>query len=407
VLAWSASGNKWQPTAAGAGTGNVTAGGTLTNNAIVLGAGTTAVAALGSLGTTTTLLHGNAAGGPTFGAASLTADVSGTLPFGNGGTGATALTNHGVVTAGASALTTVAPGTNGNVLTSNGTDWTSAAAPAGALTTTDGTHSVTSTTTQTFGNGFLVGGSAGSATIATTNTLDTQSGTGAFAIPSADGGAIIVRTNASGGADTIANATGAFGAGYGTTYLTSGFAGNTITPTTAKINNLTALKLGSYQAASIASNGTNYYASLSVPQPATQTGTTFLKDDMTWAAFGALATTTPGTGVATAAAANLSAAGGLTTTVASGTSALGTSAISSATCATVVTTAATGTATTDVVTASFNGDPTAVTGFIPSASGMLSIISYPSSNNVNFKVCNNTAGSITPGAITLNWRVVR
>jgi hypothetical protein len=96
-----------------------------------------------------------------------------------------------------------------------------------------------------------------------------------------------------------------------------------------------------------------------------------------------------------------------TTTVASGTSALGTSAIVSAACATVVTTSATGTATTDVVTASFNGDPTAVTGYIPLTTGMLTIISYPTANNVNFKVCNNTSASITPGAITLNWRVVR
>jgi hypothetical protein len=38
---------------------------------------------------------------------------------------------------------------------------------------------------------------------------------------------------------------------------------------------------------------------------------------------------------------------------------------------------------------------------------MLSIIKYPTSNNVNFKVCNSTGSSITPGAITLNWRVVR
>lgn len=93
--------------------------------------------------------------------------------------------------------------------------------------------------------------------------------------------------------------------------------------------------------------------------------------------------------------------------VASGTSALGTSAISSATCATVVTTAATNTATTDVVTAGFNGDPTAVTGYVPLTSGMLTIIVYPTANNVNFKVCNNTSSSITPGAITLNWRVLR
>ena len=107
----------------------------------------------------------------------------------------------------------------------------------------------------------------------------------------------------------------------------------------------------------------------------------------------------------TAAAGVISSTG--TSTIASGTSALGTGAISSATCATAVTTAATNTATTDVVTASFNGDPTAVTGYIPLTTGMLTIIAYPTANNVNFKVCNNTSASITPGAITLNWRVVR
>jgi hypothetical protein len=124
-------------------------------------------------------------------------------------------------------------------------------------------------------------------------------------------------------------------------------------------------------------------------------------------AFGALATVTPGTGVATAAANNLSAAGGITTTIASGTAAMGTGAISSATCATVVTVAAANVATTDVVMDSFNGDPTGVTGYAAATTGMLTIIEYPTSGNVNFKVCNNTLASITPGAITLNWRVVR
>lgn len=51
--------------------------------------------------------------------------TSGTLGYSRGGTGATSFTNHGVVVAGASALATVAPGASGNVLTSNGTDWTS------------------------------------------------------------------------------------------------------------------------------------------------------------------------------------------------------------------------------------------------------------------------------------------
>lgn len=94
-------------------------------------------------------------------------------------------------------------------------------------------------------------------------------------------------------------------------------------------------------------------------------------------------------------------------TVASGTATLGTSAIASGACATVVTVSATGVATTDVIEAGFNGDPTAVTGYTPTANGMLSIIPYPTANNMNVKVCNNTNASITPGAITLNVRVAR
>jgi hypothetical protein len=93
-------------------------------------------------------------------------------------------------------------------------------------------------------------------------------------------------------------------------------------------------------------------------------------------------------------------------TVASGTSAMGTSPISSGTCATVVTTTATGTTTANKIVATPSTDPTGVTGYAPSASGSLYIQAYPTSNNVNFKVCNNTAGSITPAALTLNWTVI-
>lgn len=94
-------------------------------------------------------------------------------------------------------------------------------------------------------------------------------------------------------------------------------------------------------------------------------------------------------------------------TIASGTSAMGTGAITSGTCATAVTTSATGTATTDTIVATPNADPTGVTGYAVSATGSLYIQSYPTANNVNFKVCNNTSGSLTPSALTLNWKVIR
>lgn len=58
----------------------------LTANALVLGGGAGATPTpMGSLGTTTTLLHGNASGAPTFGAVVLTTDVSGVLSIANGG----------------------------------------------------------------------------------------------------------------------------------------------------------------------------------------------------------------------------------------------------------------------------------------------------------------------------------
>ena len=116
-------------------------------------------------------------------------------------------------------------------------------------------------------------------------------------------------------------------------------------------------------------------------------------------------TTGWGTGVATAAAINVGTAGALTTTLATGTQALGTAEIAASACASVATTSATGVATTDVIDWGFNGDPTSTTGY--TAGAMLTIIAYPTANNVNFKVCNNTAAAITPSAVTLNWRVRR
>lgn len=105
----------------------------LTSNALVLGGGAGAAPApLASLGTTTTVLHGNAAGAPTFGAVSLTADVSGTLPNTNGGTGqSSAFTQYGVTYASTtSVLATTANGTTGQIFTA-----TTGGAPSWATNT--------------------------------------------------------------------------------------------------------------------------------------------------------------------------------------------------------------------------------------------------------------------------------
>jgi hypothetical protein len=74
----------------------------LTNHALIVGGGAGATPTpLASLGTSSTVLHGAAAGDPTWGAVSLTADVSGTLPVANGGTGVTSFSltwKNGVTT---------------------------------------------------------------------------------------------------------------------------------------------------------------------------------------------------------------------------------------------------------------------------------------------------------------------
>jgi hypothetical protein len=86
AVTYDAATNAWGCNDITVGTGTVTNAGDLTANALILGNGGVDITALGSLGTTTTVLHGNAAGAPTWAAVDLTTTVTNVLPMANGGT---------------------------------------------------------------------------------------------------------------------------------------------------------------------------------------------------------------------------------------------------------------------------------------------------------------------------------
>jgi hypothetical protein len=94
-----------------------------------------------------------------------------------------------------------------------------------------------------------------------------------------------------------------------------------------------------------------------------------------------------GTGTATAAIANV-------------TITLPTTAIAATTCTSASTTTMTGLATTSAFMTAFATDPSAVTGW--GSAGGLSWVAWPTANTLNWRVCNVTASSITPGAMSLN-----
>jgi len=87
-------------------------------------------------------------------------------------------------------------------------------------------------------------------------------------------------------------------------------------------------------------------------------------------------------------------------TVASGHSTLTRFAVNVRSCATVVTMSAPGVATTDAIIWSYASEPAI-------EDGNLILSAYPTSGNVNFKLCNPTGRTLTPSGLIVNWRVVR
>lgn len=149
-----------------------------------------------------------------------------------------------------------------------------------------------------------IGGGAVSVTAATPNIVITPSpGTGTFTV----GGTNPQNTPADGGSHSytvlsgdatkevilastftvlaVPQATGSFAAGYSFTGVNKGAV--TATSTTSTINGIagaTGIKLGANQFSSWDSDGANWLVGLGLPQPATQTGSDYLADDMTWKA---------------------------------------------------------------------------------------------------------------------------
>lgn len=249
----------------------------------------------------------------------LTAKVTGILPGANGGSGngffavagpTTSLKTFNFPNASANVLTdnaavTVAQGGSGRAtLTANAILLGNGTSQVGLLSEVDGNCVVGAAGVWTAGScggassvsvtastpNVLISPSPGTATftVGTTNAQNTPTDGGSHSYTVLAGDAtkevVLVSTFT---AAAVPQATSSFGAGYETILLNRGAI--TATSTTSTINGIagaTGIKLGAHQFSEWASDGTNWDVALGVPQPATQTGSTFLRDDMTWAAAG-------------------------------------------------------------------------------------------------------------------------
>jgi hypothetical protein len=112
-----------------------------------------------------------------------------------------------------------------------------------------------------------------SGTISGSETVNLQTGAGAYAIQQSDCGQLVSRNQASAVSDTIAQAGigGNFASGWYTDYQCRGAGGCTITPTTSTIDGGSSVVLTQNQGLRIASDGTNYFTQRGVGKAGTVT----------------------------------------------------------------------------------------------------------------------------------------
>lgn len=158
---------------------------------------TTTLSKLVDVATGNALISGGVNLAPAYGKIGLTTHVNGTLPVSNGGTGATTLASNNVLLGnGTAAPQTVAPGANGNVLTSNGTTWASTVPAA------------TGVSSAIAGNGVAVSAATGAVTFSL--SAPTFNTVGSYAAGSSGSGpvAFVVGTSYSAAATGIPGASG-------------------------------------------------------------------------------------------------------------------------------------------------------------------------------------------------------
>ena len=195
---------------ANGGTGQAS---TLTQYGVVYGSTTTTMASTAA-GTTTTLLHGNASGAPSFGAVSLTADISGTLPVANGGTNITSYAIGDLIYASTTGiLSKLADVATGNALISGGVGVAPSYGKIALTTHVSGTLPVANG-----GTGLTAGTSGGILAYTATGTLASSALLTQYGIVYGGGAGAVPVSTAAGTTGQVLQATTSGAPVWGTTY---------------------------------------------------------------------------------------------------------------------------------------------------------------------------------------------